>query len=175
MKKLIPIIFTILIAIPVFAGDVVTLTNNKSFYGKVKKIENTTVKFKADGKTYFIPADDIYSIVFENENDKVLQAYLLLDDREKCFKGGQDASLFHGKAVGHFVLGAIFGPFAVVGAAIANPTPDRGSKTFMMSKNRDLFDDPAYLECYIRKAKGKNVIHTAIGWATWVIVGVLSL
>ena len=120
MKKLIPIILAILIVIPVFAGDVVTLTNNKSFCGKVKKIENTTVKFRADGKTYFIPADDIYSIVFENANDKVLQAYLLLDDREKCFKGGQDASLFHGKA------------------------------------------------------KGKNVIHTAIGWATWVIVGMLA-
>lgn len=38
MKKLIPIILIILIAIPVFAGDVVTLTNNKSFFGKVKKI-----------------------------------------------------------------------------------------------------------------------------------------
>lgn len=169
MKKLITILLTILISTVIFGVDVVTLNNQKSFEGKVKAIKNCTVKFKVNGETYFIPGYDIYSIEFENPNDRVLKAYLSLDDPDKCLKGQQDADLYHGKAGAHVAYGVLFGPFALIGAAVASPSPQTGSKTLMMSKNKNLFDDPAYLTCYKKKAVGKNVGNAGLGWVAWVL------
>lgn len=76
---------------------------------------------------------------------------------------------FTEKAGHHFVLGLVFGPFAVIGAAISNPTPYKGAKTMMLSKNKEMFSDPVYLQCYKKKALGKNVGNTAIGWGVWAL------
>lgn len=156
------------------AADVITLNNQLVFEGKVKKIDQCMVKFRAGGEVYNIPGEDIFSIEFENPNDKVLVAYQELNDPDKCLRGRNDASLYHGKVGGHIALGALFGPFAVIGAAVASPAPVKGKDTYMMSKNREIFDDPAYLSCYKKSAKGKNVGNTALGWAAWVLL-VLAL
>ena len=67
------------------------------------------------------------------------------------------------------MLGGLFGPFAKVGAAIATPRPMNGKGTVGLSENKDLFDDPLYLKCYAKKARGKNVGNTALGWGAWLI------
>jgi len=151
------------------AADVITLNNQMIFSGKVKKIKDCEVKFKTEGEVYFIPAEDIYSVVFEDPKDRVFTAYQQLSDSEKCLKGRSDADMYHGKAGMHVALGVLFGPFAIIGAAVANPTPEKGNDTYIMSKNSDSFSDPAYLSCYKKKAMGKNVGNTALGWAAWIL------
>jgi hypothetical protein len=173
MKKISISIFTILFTLSSFAGDVLTLNNQMIFSGKVTKIKKCTVTFDADGKKFDIPADDIFSIAFEKETDKVYTSYMEMaknDAAEQCMKGRLDADNHHGKAGLHVALGVLFGPFAVIGAAVSNPNPQKGKDTFMRSDNKDSFNDANYLSCYSKKAKGKNVGNAALGWLAWVLI-----
>ena len=97
-----------------------------------------------------------------------------LSNNDACLKGMIDAQQFHGKVGAHVLLGFLFGPFAVIGAALANPTPYKGGTTVMLSKNRELFNDPAYLNCYKKKAKGKNAGNAAIGWGMWIALAIVA-
>ena len=169
MNKLLLITSFSLLSFLSFAADVITLNNQMAFSGKVFKIDQCMVKFRSGGEVFIIPADDIYTINFENPNDRVLRRYENLSDPEKCLKGRNDADLYHGKAGAHIALGVLFGPFAIIGAAVADPIPSRGKDTYMMSKNQELFSDPAYLSCYRKTAKGKNVGNTALGWGAWIL------
>jgi hypothetical protein len=157
------------IAFPATGSDILTLNNSLRFEGKFLKIKNCKVSFQSKEILYQIPADDIYMMEFENLEDEVLNSYLA-DAQENCLKGSGDAAQFHGKKGGHIVLGILFGPFAVIGAALANPTPMKGVNTVALSKNQDLFADPAYLACYKKKAKGRNAGHAALGWGIWIIL-----
>jgi len=85
-----------------------------------------------------------------------------LKEKSKCLKGKTDAKNYHHKRTEHIVWGTIFGPFAVIGAAFGNPTPNDRSYT-KYSENRDLFKDRTYLKCYRQKARTKNVLNTLIG------------
>ena len=172
MKKITTaLLATLLIVSSAFAGDIITLNDNKSFEGKVTKIKNCSVVFKADGEKFMIPATDIFSIQFEDVNDKVYTNYLALSDNaENCLKGRTDAESFHGKEAGHFILGVLFGPFAMLGTLVSNPTPERGKNTYMNSENRELFSDPAYLKCYKNKAKGKLIGMEALGWGAYLLI-----
>jgi len=171
MKNLLLSIF-LLFPIIAFGNDIVTLNNQAKFEGKVVKIRNCFVTFKFNGEKFNIPAQDIYSIEFANPKDKVYTSYLeLLSTNEEgnCLKGQLDAENYHGKIGFHVVMGVLFGPFALIGAAIAHPTPEKSTKTLMMSQNKELFNNPEYLSCYSRKAKGRNVGHAALGWAAWIV------
>jgi len=172
MKKIVLTIVAILIAIASFAGDILTLNNEMVFEGKVTKIKDCAVVFKANGKKYIIPASEIFSLQFENTEDKVYTDYLKLleSDPELCLKGRLDAENYHGKKGGHFVLGFLFGPFAIVGTLLSNPTPERGKETYIMSKNKEIFNDPEYLSCYRKKAKGQLIGMEALGWGTWILL-----
>ncbi len=176
MKKTIWTLTFVFVAINLFAKnpDVLTLLNDMKFIGKVKKISNCEVRFKTDEGTFWIPANHIYSVEFGNPNDKVLETYSQLDDSEKCLKGGEDAVNFHGKTGAHIILGVLFGPIAIIGAAIASPNPYKGKNTLALSQNSELFKDPAYLSCYKKKAKGKNIGNVAIGWGIWIVAILLA-
>jgi hypothetical protein len=143
-----------------------------TFEGKVTKIKNCSVVFKADGNKFVVPVSDIYSIKFENVADKVYIDYMKMsdDNPDKCMNGKLDAENYHGKKVGHFFLGVLFGPFAMIGTALANPTPEKGKQTYMMSKNKDQFSDPQYLSCYKKKAKGQLIGMEALGWGAWLVI-----
>ena len=162
----------LLFPITLIGKDVLTLNNQASFEGKVIKIKDCIVTYKYAGDRYHIPAQDIYTIVFGNEDDKVYTEYLDFlgnFDQDACLKGTLDADNYHGKAGLHVALGVLFGPFAVIGAAVASPTPDKSTKTLMMSQNKEMFNNPEYLTCYKKKAKGQNVGNSALGWAAWVV------
>lgn len=146
-----------------------------SFMGKVKKIDNCYIKFKTNSGKYFIPADHILSVTFGNENNKRLKAYNNLRDIDKCMAGKSDAKLYHGKASGHVVLGVFTGPFGVVGAAVAKPTPNKSEQTIRMTQSGTLLADPTYLRCYTKKAKAKNVGNTAIGCSVWLLALLFAL
>lgn len=171
MKKTIFTFFAIIFAYVSFAGDILTLNNQMIFEGKVIKIKDCTVVFKAEGNKYIIPAADIYSLEFESIEDPVYKAYIEVTDltESKCLKGQLDAENYHGKKGGHYVLGLLFGPFAMIGTALSNPTPDKGKRTYMISQNKDIFNDLEYLSCYKKKAKGQLIGMEALGWGTWIL------
>jgi hypothetical protein len=175
MKQTILTIIAIFFAVTSFAGDILTLTNEMIFEGKVTKITDCAVVFKANGHKYVVPASEIFSIQFDNTEDKVYKNYLKMVaiDPNKCLNGRLDAENFHGKKGGHFVLGVLFGPFAMIGTALANPTPDKGRETYFMSKNKELFNDPEYLSCYRKKAIGQLIGVEALGWGTWVLLALM--
>lgn len=160
-----------LVAVDADAGDVVTLNNNLSFEGKILRIKKCQVVFKAYGARYVIPAADIHSIMFEDPQDIVYTEYRekSMLDPDACLKGHTDANAFHGKKVGHVILGFFFGPFAMIGTAVSNPTPMRGRDTYALSPNKELFSDPQYLTCYKKKAKGQLIGMEAIGWGISII------
>jgi hypothetical protein len=172
MKKITLTLTAILFAIASYAGDILTLNNEMVFQGKITKIKDCAVVFKADGKKFIIPSSEIFSIQFENTADEVYTEYMKMSngDANKCLNGSLDAENYHGKSGGHFALGVLFGPFAMIGTALSNPTPNRGKQTLMMSKNKDLFSDPEYLSCYKKKAKGQLITMEALGWASWILL-----
>lgn len=156
----------------IYAADLLTLNNQMVFEGKVLKIKNCSVVFKTDGNKYLIPADEIYCIQFEDKNDKVYTRYMENADNDKsgCLHGKSDASKYHGKKGGHFVLGVLFGPFAVAGTLLSNPTPEKGKLTLQMSKNKEEFNNPEYLSCYKKEAKAQLLGIEAIGMGAWLLL-----
>ncbi len=171
MKKSLLITLAIIVAVSTFASDVLTLNNGKRFEVKVKRIKGCSVIVKANGRKFEVPATDIYSIQFENVKDKVYTGYLkMLDqDPDLCLQGKLDAENYHGKRGTHFVLGVLFGPFAMIGTAIANPTPEKGRRTYILSKNKEYFDNTEYLSCYRKRAKLQLIGMEALGWGAWIL------
>jgi hypothetical protein len=171
MKKIVAIM-VIVSAFNAFAGDVVMLVNGKKFEGNVVKIKECQVDFKIDNIKYTIPAADIFAIKFENEESKVYKKYLNAPNRDvnKCLAGSLDAEMYHGKRFGHFMLGFLFGPAAMIGTAMSNPTPERGKETMLMSNNSDSFSDVIYLKCYKKQAKSQLVIAELLGWSSWMLI-----
>ena len=172
MKRPFLLVSALLFASVAFSSDIITLNTQMVFEGKVTKIKNCNVIFKSDGMKYKIPADDVYSLQFGDVSDKVLTQYLELSNMEgdACMNGKMDADNYHGKEWGHAALGFFFGPFAMIGTAIAQQTPEKGKETSFASKNKDQFSDPAYLSCYKKKAKGKLIGMEAAGWGAAILL-----
>lgn len=172
MKKLTLSLIALLFSLSCFSNDILVLNNEMAFEGKVVRIKGCSVIFKAAGQKYVIPASEIYCLQFEDVEDKVYTRYLELADSDasKCLKANDDARLLHGKKGGHYMLGMLFGPFAIVGTLLSNPLPYRGKNTYMLSENRDLFKDPVYLECYMQRAKSDLIFMEVLGWATWALI-----
>ncbi len=172
MKKIMILILLMIITTVSFAGDVLILNNNKQFEGKIKRIKDCSVIFKVESHKYEIPATDIYSIQFEDSDNKVYTEYLemLKKDPNLCMKGRLDAESLHGKKGGHFVLGFLFGPFAMIGTALSTPTPYTGKQTLANSNNKDSFNDLEYLNCYKKKVKGQLIGMEALGWSAFILL-----
>ena len=173
MKKINLFIAALTISIMSYANDTLVLTNQMTFVGKVKKIKECTLRFETLGETFDIPAEDVFSIRFEDVNNRIYKKYLeqaASDNTNNCLAGHIDAENFHGKKVAHFTLGFLFGPFAMIGTAMTNPTPMKGRETMLMSSNKHLFNDPQYLLCYKRRAKTMMVGYDLLGWSTWFLV-----
>jgi hypothetical protein len=175
MKKICFTIITVCLSLNIsFAGDILTLLDKEtrsagiSFSGEITKIKNCEIVFKMEGKKYFIPASDIYCIDFEDVNNKVLKGYKQLSGSEKCMYGMNDAEMYHKSGLS-FAMGVLFGPFAVIGAAISNPSPLSGQNLYL-SSNKEFFNDPTYLACYSKSARKKNLKNAALGWLSWVVL-----
>jgi len=165
MKSIIVAIVLVFLINHIHGSDIVTLSNSQVYEGKVTKIKHCQVTFKSDGGKYIIPASDIFSIEFENKSDKIYSGYLkeMEQNPQTCVDARLDAYQYHGKKTGHIALGFLFGPFAMLGTALSNPTPEKGVLTSKMSENMDLFSDPDYLNCYKKKAKGRLIGAESIG------------
>lgn len=177
MKKIALTTLGVLFAFVSLAGDLLILNNEMIFEGEVKKVKNCIVVFKAEGTRYKIPAIDISSIHFEDTTSRAYQQFGELAETRSltCLNGKSDAKNFHGKKAAHFLLGAFFGPFAIVGTLVSSPTPHRGSRTIYLSNSKNQFNDPEYLKCYSRKAKEQLIGMELLGWTAWIIFAYLYL
>ncbi len=172
-RKLFGLLTVFYVSIASLTGaDVLTLINAAQFEGEVLKIKKSTVLFSVGEDVYIIPVSDIYALEFEDTDNKVYKKYLKLleSNPSKCHLAKFDAENLHGKKGGHFILGALFGPFALIGTALADPTPYKGKNTLAMSKNKEIFNDPEYLSCYRKKARSQLLGAEALGWATWILI-----
>lgn len=175
MKKILFTLFASIFVLAANASDIVTLNNNMIFKGEVTKIKNCEVFFRSLGNKYVIPASEIFSIQFEDTKNKVYTKYINLPEGEnKCLNGQMDAENYHGKKGGHFALGFLFGPFAMVGTLLASPTPEKGKRTYLMSKNKEQFTDYEYINCYKKKAKAQLIGMEAAGWGSYLIILLLA-
>ncbi len=166
VKKFNCFLMLYLVATSCYATDIITLHNDQVFTGKVTKIKNCLITFRTGGSKYKIPAEDIHSIAFADQQDKIYLDYLeeLRVDPSKCVNGRLDALNYHGKKSSHIAMGFLFGPFAMLGTALSDPTPQKGQLTTKMSENPELFSDPEYLSCYRKKAKGRLLGAESIGF-----------
>lgn len=164
--KTILLLLGCMLCFPLLAGDILTLQNQMSFEGKVLKIKGCDVFFKCEGKKYLVPAEDIFVIEFENTADPVYSSYMASDSLalERCLQGRYDAEMFHGKKGGHFILGFLFGPLAMIGTACANPTPTKAQFFDLLQMEKRKLSSPNYLHCYKQKARRKLVGMEAAGW-----------
>ena len=171
MKKIIFVLFAAL-SFSVSAKDVLTLSNNLQFEGQVLSVKNSFAEFQSNGELYMIPLMDINSILIEDTTSVAYSDLMNMDlpSQDPCLLGQLDAEMYHGKKGAHFALGALFGPFALIGTALCNPTPDKGNDTYAMSKNKEHFSDPSYLSCYKKKARNQMLTYDAIGWAAWIVL-----
>ena len=155
------------------AGDVLILPNGNQYEGKVVKLKGCDVIFRSNGSRYVIPAGEIHSIHFEDENNKVLKDYQELTSDEginKCMEGAKDAANFHGKKGAHVALGFCFGGFSMIGTALADCGPMKGSETMLLSKNKPLFTDYEYIQCYKKEARKNLLIMEAVGWGAFIVI-----
>lgn len=112
-----------------------------------------------------------YKIPFHSD-----RRYERKNNNSRCERGKNDAIKYHGRRDKHTVLASILGPFAVIGTALGNPTPDKGKYTNVDSENRDLFNDPIYKKCYKKQAKSINLKGSLLGLLIWpLVVGLVIL
>lgn len=171
MKKVL-LLCVVFVTMHCFGSDVLTLNNQLKFEGKVTKVLDCDIVFKSNGEKYLVPIQDIFSINFENANGRQYRKFSQMGDggENYCMNGRLDAEAYHGKKGGHFALGFLFGPFAMIGTALANPSPYNGKRTAMLSKNKEQFSNLEYLSCYKKRAKGQLIGMEALGWGAWIIL-----
>jgi hypothetical protein len=171
IKNLLALVFVVFMGHEGTA-DIITLNSLRKMEGKVTKIKHCMITLKTDTGKYQIPAEDIYSIQFEDEQDKVYRKYLseLKVDPSKCVNGRLDAVNHHGKKSGHIAMGFLLGPFAMLGTALSEPTPEKGQTTVELSEHPELLQDPDYVSCYKKKAKGRLIGAESIGFGIAVLM-----
>ena len=121
-----------------------------------------------EGEKFAIASSEKFLIKFEDPSNRELKKYDELSSYEKCNMGIMDANMYH-KNGAAFGWGVLFGPFAMIGAAISNPSPMNSSNAYV-SPNRDLFSDASYLSCYSTQARKKNVKGAGLGWLSWILL-----
>jgi hypothetical protein len=179
-----------------FSQDIIYKKDGTEIQAKIIEITTETIKYKnysqLEGPTRNILISDVFMLIYEDGSREVFKSNsetktnvetenpILeneieetepeLNSTEKCFRGQNDADMYHGKKGSHVALGVAFGGFAVLGAALAEPTPEKGLSTPMMSENKELFMDQSYRSCYIKEARKNNVSSAAIGWGSWILI-----
>ena len=151
---------------------------SSEFISKFMKLLSETIKDKGIDKKN-IGSDiqqeiktNIEEIVFAKPESKKAKTFITHKLSDPCMSGRQDAKLYHGKAFGNAALGFFFGPFGVLANVLSSPKPYK-DKTAYLSPNKDMFNDPVYLDCYKEKARWQNVGNAAIGWGFWLLLFLL--
>ncbi|WP_396193521.1 hypothetical protein [Flavobacterium sp.] len=164
--------------------DKILLKSGEEIEAKVLEIGVQEIKYKncsnLQGPTISLLKSDAFMITYANGSKEVFKEAAPQttfqniksseNDLDICSKGRLDADNFHGKNGGHFILGVLFGPLAIIITSASNITPERGKLTYLMSNNKELFAHPEYNYCYKKNAKKKLLLMELLGWATWILI-----
>lgn len=157
-----------------YTRDKIYLTNGKTLRCEIVTVEWNKLEYRQRGKIAVLHADDVALIELDAANIEVIEKInVQIDPRNplaSCEMGKADANAFHNRGFGNFALGFFFGPFGVLGTAIGAPrSPD-----YVKIPVKENLSDPAYLKCYRKRARGKNVLHAAAGWAGILLLSYLA-
>jgi len=181
-----------------FAQDIITLRNGNEIQAFVQNISEIEVKYKRsdnpNGPNYTLKKSDIFMIRYANGSrdvftDKIsthavettsapvvvqpsvqsMTEWVNEGYQDACFQGSSDAKEYHGKIGAHIALGFLFGPLAIIGTAVSNPTPEKGKDiySYALLENDELFSNPTYRKCYRKQAKRQLIGWECLGCAFW--------
>ncbi len=173
MKWKLFIVLSILSTTCIYAQDILVKKSGDSLKVKILEVGLSEIKYKnfddLDGITYGIFKSSVVCIRYKNGRVEYFDEKEELSAEKLCYCGHTDAARYHGKKGTHFVLGVLFGPFAMLGTAASKPTPRKGRRTYKLSQNSHLFSDLTYLKCYRKKAKSDLIGMEALGWGAWML------
>ena len=174
MKKTAILLYITFLTFSAFSKDVIHLKNGRT-------IKCTLVDLKKDS-IYFIKkkkngvrllTSDMVDFILIGENNQAFQTKIsnlhsIIDPLEACQAGKMDANLFHHRGFGNGCLGFFFGLFGIAGTVIGRPHPP--PIEVIVVRDKEMVMNPAYLSCYRKRAKGKNIISAAIGYGVFLVV-----
>lgn len=154
--------------------DKIYLTNGKTIRCQIVNVEWNKLDYQHRGKVNSLSSDEVSRIELDAANVAVIEKInATLDPRNplaSCEMGKADANAYHNRGFGNFTLGFFFGPIGMLGTAIGAPrSPD-----YVKIPVKENLSDPAYLKCYRKRARGKNVLHATAGWAAILLVSYLA-
>jgi len=128
--------------------------------------------FNLDAQSYSINNEPILLL---KAPYKIQKSVYVKKDNFKCEKGKDDARKYDEGKRKHKNLGRMFGPFAVIGAALGKPTPFKSKNTMLKSDNKDMFNDPIYLECYQKEARKANIKASLKGLVFFILAIIIGV
>ena len=135
-----------------YAKDILTLTGKKKFNGEILKIKDCLITFKMNDNTYKIPATNIFSIQFENAENKIYRKHLkksLSSPEDVCLNANiNDGS--NNKDEVAIIKGVFFGPFANINAELIKSYKLKNSAPDINTGEKEIFSDPDYLKFYLK-------------------------
>lgn len=157
-------------------ADIVTI-DGRQYNVEINRIQPKKVLFTFGNDTYVVPMNKIDMIYLEGSNSTFAKSAEVLNqivsEGNPCLLGTTDAQS-RGKTTVNVIGGVLFGPFALIHKALKDFHPMKDIETITVSGNKDLVDNPNYIQCYRKKAKTKALTETAGGWATWILIVLMT-
>jgi len=155
--------------------DIIHLKNGERIKTHIIQIDSGML-ITQKGKTHELrhySTEDV-EIIYLDENNQAMKSLVANNIQQsidiKCEEGKADATVYHKRGFGNFCLGFLFGPFGVIGTAIGTPrSPD-----YTKIPNKENLENANYLNCYKKKAKGKNVGAAFAGWGAIIVLALLA-
>lgn len=161
-------------------NDVVVLKNGITIECSISSINNTIISYQENEKSKLstVSLEEVMFLQIDPKNKSLLRQ--MRKDFKKikrglqvdsCHEGITDANTFHKRAGGNFALGFFFGVFGLIGTAVGNP---KMPHYYPIADTSNL-SDPTYIQCFSRKAKGKNIGNAAIGWGVSIVLSAILI
>jgi hypothetical protein len=172
MKKI--LLFALLLSsLTSYSKDKIKLSSGKTVRCNIVSLEQDRLTYTHRHQTITVSPSDVLLIEVDPDNTTIIEK-LRLNYQENplaaCEIGKADAIAYHNRGFGNFCLGFFFGAFGVIGTAVGTPrSPD-----YVKIPIKENLQNPEYLKCYEKKARGKNVGSAVGGWATFLLILVLA-
>jgi hypothetical protein len=157
-------------------ADVVTI-EGRTYDVEITKIKRNKIHFSLGMDQYVVPMSKIDMIYIEENNASFAESAEVLSqiaaEEDPCLMGIMDAQA-RGKTAVNVLGGMFFGPFALIHKALKDFHPSKDYQNIAISGHKDLMDNPNYIQCYRKKAQTKALAETAGGWATWILLVLMT-
>ena len=157
-------------------ADIVTIDGH-SYDVEITKIKRNKVHFNLGMDKYVVPISKIDMLYLEETNasfaENAEELNQIAAEEDPCLAGTMDAQT-RGKTAVNVLGGMFFGPFALIHKALKDFHPSKDYATVAAAGHKELMDNPNYIQCYRKKAQTKALTETAGGWATWILLVLMT-